>query len=177
MISNLEKQAVSGSKSVHDLSLEELQTMIQNYQRNKVAVGGIFTLAQLRLEEKRRAPSRFSGSEVVGGIIQLVRNSSDGLTTYGELYDLLSSGLRWKGNATQSEMSRALDRGIYYCAENSLPILTVLVVRQTRKLGPEAVQNIYDECKGIGIQVGVSPEIFIEAELKRCREFVASRVL
>lgn len=158
--------------NIIDWTSEQIDTLVQRYRERGKTEGGKFTLPELLLEQKRRIPSKFGGDEVVRGIIALAGKSSTGLVSYGKLYNYLSGGLPWKGNATQGEMSRALDRGIYHCFQNSLPILTVVVVRQNGKLAPEAIQNIYNECKELGIDVGISPTLFIETQLALCKELV-----
>ena len=157
---------------IGEWTTEELEILVQRYREKGIKEGGKFTLAELLLELKRRTPSKFGGLEVVTGIIDLARKSATGLITYGELYNHLSGGLPWRGLATVSEMSRALDLGIHYCVQNSLPILTVIVVRQTGKLTGDAVQGIYDECKELNVDVGISPETFVKRQLAMCQEFI-----
>ena len=155
-----------------DWTSEQIDTLVQRYRQRGITEGGKFTLSELLLEQKRRTPSKFGGVEVVTGIIELARKSPTGLITYGDLYRYLSGGLPWKGNATQSEMSRALDLGIHHCVQNSLPILTVIVVRQSGKLAPDAVQGIYDECKELNVDVGISPELFVKKQRALCQDFI-----
>jgi hypothetical protein len=158
--------------NIGDWTLEQIETLVQRYRQRGITEGGKFTLSELLLEQKRRTPSKFDGVEVVKGIIELAKKSPTRLITYGELYRFLSGGLPWKGNATQSEMSRALDRGIHHCVQSSLPILTVVVVRQNGKLAPDAIQGIYDECKELNVDVGIDPELFVNKQLELCRKFV-----
>jgi hypothetical protein len=162
--------------NIEDLTSEQVETMINNYRKKSVSIGGKFPLSALLLEQKRRVPSKFGGADVVKGIIDLAHQSTSGLVTYGELYKHLSGGLAWKGNATQSEMSRALDQGIHYCILNSLPILTVIVVRLNGKLAPDAIQNIYNECKDLGLNVGSEPDKFVTQQLELCRKFIAAQI-
>jgi hypothetical protein len=157
---------------VSDWSNEQIETLIGRYRDRGIVEGGKFTLSELLIEQKKRAPSRFGGAEVVKGIIELARRSVSGVVTYGELYHYLSDGLPWKGNATQRDMGNALERGISHCVENRLPVLTVLVIRQSGSLSPEAVQRIYTEAKEFGLDVGLNADSFVALELEKCKAFI-----
>ena len=155
-----------------DWSLEQIETLIARYRQRGVTEGGPFALSELVLEEKRRAPSNFRGADVVNAIVALARKASDGFITYGELYKLLSGGLEWKGNATQRQMGLALERGIAYCVENRLPILTVLVVKKTGSHSPEAVHRIYKEARDMDLDVGLNAASYVRAQVVSSKEFV-----
>jgi hypothetical protein len=83
-------------------------------------------------------------------------------------------------NETQGESGRTLAAfartvQVSICA---LPILTSVVVRgTTRKLSDQAIAHIYNECKELGIDVGLDPKGFVDEQAKLTRAVVASRLL
>lgn len=161
--------------SLKDWSLDQIETLVARYRSRGLTEGGQFSLSELVLEQKRRIPSHFSGLDVVNSIVGLARKSTDGFITYGQLYHVLSGGLKWKGNATQREMGLALERGIGYCVDNQLPILTVLVVKKTGSHSPEAIQRIYDEAREMGLDVGLDAESFVASQIQLSRKFVMTK--
>ena len=66
---------------------------------------------------------------------------------------------------------------IHYCVTNQLPILTVLVVRgSNRRLTSEAVNNIFNECKELGIDVGTNPKTFVDEQIRLSRAVAIDRL-
>lgn len=157
---------------IEDTSDEGIQTLIDRYRERQITSGGTFTLHELLLEQKRRGKSDFDGKFVFNAIKELLKESGVDLITYGQLHKKLYPGKEWAGNYTQSQMSRALDKAIYYCISQGLPIITVLVVRADERLSEKAVQNIYSECKDLGMDVGLSAEQFVENQIAKSRLFI-----
>ena len=59
---------------------------------------------------------------------------------------------------------------VRFCHMNNLPILTTLVVEAgKRQLSTKAVQNIYNLCRELGMDVGYDPNSFVakQADLAR----------
>ena len=158
-----------------DLSDEQLETMAQNYRAAKKTVGGKFSYAEVLLELGRRSNAAYGGRAVLEAILQLCRSSPSKKTTYGDLYFALSKGSPWKGNATQGLMSKTLDKAAHYCIVNNLPMITALVVRATGKLDPSAIKNMYNFAKERGIDVGISPDGYIEREIREALRFVENQ--
>jgi len=108
---------------------------------------------------------------------KLASASDDGLLTYGDIWNAFRPNSPWEGNKTQRILSNVLDRVIYYCVTNGLPILTVLVVRaNNRKLSNEAIKNICSECRELGIDVGPDPMAFVNREIELSRNFCIARL-
>lgn len=165
---------LSGLMTAQKLSDRQLAAMIANYRTRGVSEGGRWSLSELLLEERRRTPTAFPPREVASAIIRLSKGSPDGLASYHDIWREFLPDREWKGNAPRKIMADALYRAIGYCVDYDLPILTVLVVRkQQRRLSPEAVLNIYNECRELGIDVGPDPEKFVEAERAKALSMTA----
>lgn len=160
-------------KDIREVPDDGLQAAIDRYRERKLTTGGPFTLAELLLEQKRRSKSDFNGRVVVEAIIKAARASESGTLTYGHLHEQLYPGRSWEGNHSQNLMTRALDKAVHYCAEGKLPILTVLVVRANDKgLSEQAIQNIYNECREIGLEVGLEPAKFVAEQIAMSKDWV-----
>ncbi|AOL22595.1 hypothetical protein Ga0102493_111569 [Erythrobacter litoralis] len=150
---------------ISSLSDKQLTNLEKNYLANGVEVGGPYSLAEVRLESLRRTPSALDPVAVAKAIVELARASEDNLTTYGELWNRISPGQPWKGNATQKAVANALTRVVAYCVTHKMPIITVLVVRtDQRDLSELAVENICREAQELGVDTGPDPKAFIEAQ-------------
>ncbi len=161
---------------IENLTDEELENFVNNYQRARKTEGGKYPLSSLVLEQEKRKKSHFSGRETVEAIIRLCRQTREHHVTYGTLYSCLAPRAVWKGNATQSLMSKVLDKAAYYCVSNQLPILTVLVVRVNGKLSEEAVLNIYNYAKKFGLEVGFDPIAYIDEQVHQSLKFVSGEI-
>jgi hypothetical protein len=163
--------------SVTDLSDEELERVKNRYLAANKQEGGPFTLREILLEQLRRKPSAFGVVETAKKIIEFAGQSKDGLVTYGDLWKAFRPGVQWKANYSRRVVADALYRVIYYCVRTKLPILTVLVVKgNTRTLSEQAIQHIYDECKVLGVDVGLNPREFVERESVRAHGLVGSNL-
>jgi len=58
---------------------------------------------------------------------------------------------------------------IGYCVQHKLPIITVLVLGATWQLSAEAVHNIYEECKELGVETGPDPDAFVNDQTNKSR--------
>jgi hypothetical protein len=155
---------------IEELSDQQLNALEVNYRTRNRTEGGKYSLADVLLEKRRRLPSPFGPREVAAKILELSANSSDGLITYGDLWNALKPGQPWTGHASLTILSNSLSRTIEYCVKNRMPVFTVLVVRGAqRKLSHEAIERIYSECKELGIDVGPDPAVFVKRELERSR--------
>lgn len=152
--------------SIQDLSAQQLNNLENNYLAKGVTVGGRYTLAEVRLEKLRRLPSTLDTVATAQRIIELANASDDGLTTYGELWASFNPDKPWKGNATQQIVGNALGRVTAYCITNKMPIITTLVVRSgSRTLSDEAIINITNEARGLGVETGSDPRVFVESQM------------
>jgi hypothetical protein len=160
-------------KDIREVPDDGLEAAIKRYRERGLTVGGPFSLAELLLEQKRRSKSEFYGRTVVEAIMYAARGSESCYTTYRDLHEQLYPGEPWKGNYSRSLMMQALDKAIHYCVGTKLPILSVLVVRSDdRKLSEQAIQNIYNECKEMGLDVGLEPEKFVSEQIALSKEWV-----
>lgn len=151
--------------SIQLLSDKQLDNLEANYIRMGVKIGGRYTLAEVRLEKLRRLPSPLDTVAVAQRIVELARASTDGLTTYGELWASFNPDKGWMGNATQQTVANALGRVVAYCISTGMPIVTTLVVRSgSRKLSEDAIMNIFNEAKELGLNTGADPQQFVQRQ-------------
>jgi len=140
---------------ITDLTDDELEALIGNYRRLGVTEGGIYSLSEALLEQRRRIKTLVPVPQVFDAILELSGQSPDGLITYIDLWKALFPGVAWKGNASVTQIAKVLAQVIGYCVDKGAPIVTTLVVRkQTRKLDQSAIENIYSESKDFGLDVG-----------------------
>ncbi len=159
--------------ALEDLTDRQVNSFIANYERSGKAEGGKFSLSELLLEKQRRIVSPFPPAETAKTIVEMAQASKDGLVTYKEVWQKFRPNAVWTGNAPRAEMAKALGRVIAYCIDNKLPILTALVVKgSTRSHSPEAVQNICNEARSYGIDVGTDPYGFVKSQQDRSRSLI-----
>ena len=162
---------MKASKPIEERSTKELENLRKNYLAKDKIEGGPHTLVEVNKELLNRKGSDLDGKDIVNAIISLTNNSPSGITTYGELFTKIHNK-KFIGNSSQSKISKDLDRVIYYCIQNELPIITTLVMRKNQeKLTEQAIQNIYDECKDLGVDVPASPDTFVKSEQEKSRNF------
>ena len=155
-------------RPISALSNEQLASFQRNYDVRGVKTGGLYSLAEIKMELLRRSPSDLDPRKVSSRIIELARGSSDGLVTYGELWQDFHPGKTWRGNADQQVIGNALARVVAYCIDRGLPIVTVLVVQQNgRKLSGQAIDNIFNEAKELGVETGADARDFVESEREK----------
>jgi hypothetical protein len=72
---------------ISDLSDTELDRFEASYRRAHKTEGGKYSLSEILLEKRRRAPSVFGVREVAAKIVELATLSDDGLVTYGDIWN------------------------------------------------------------------------------------------
>jgi hypothetical protein len=162
---------------ISDLSDEELDRFEENYRRANKTEGGKYALSEILLEKKRRKPSRFGVRNVAAKIVDLAAASDDGMLTYGDLWNAFCPNIPWEGHKTMQVVTDSLGRVVYYCVTNRLPILTVLVVNASnRKLTNQAIENIFRECRDLGVDVGLDPNRFVANQIELSRAVVIDQL-
>jgi len=155
---------------ISNLTDQQIKTMIMNYDAAGKAEGGLFSLANLLKEQALRSRSDWDVRAVVSKILELSRSSLDGKLSYKALWEHFCPDQPWIGHGSLKVVGKSLGKVIGYCATHKLPVLTVLVVRQgERRLSPDAVQNIFDESKRYGIDVGYDPQAFVKQQEEKAR--------
>ena len=153
-----------------ELSDKQIHTFIKNYEDNGQDKGGIFSLAELKVEILRRTKSPFPAVEVARTIVSLSQRSTDGLVSYKQVWERFRPNAVWVGNAPRTEMAKALGSVIAYCIDKNLPILTTLVVQAGKRMHSEkAILNIYNEARSFGVDVGLDANAFVKGEQEKPR--------
>ncbi|MDA9478910.1 hypothetical protein XI03_31385 [Bradyrhizobium sp. CCBAU 65884] len=161
--------------NVDELTDEQLDTFEANYRRVNKTEGGKYSLSEILLEKLRRKPTAFGTREVAAKILELARGSDDGLCTYGQIWSEFRPNAPWEGHKTLSIVASSLGRVVHYCVTNDLPILTTLVVQTgTRQLSEKAIQNIYNDCRELGVRVGPDPDAFVRKQVDLARALAIS---
>ena len=166
---------VEETMSIQNLSDKQIENLINNYRARGLAEGGKYSLSEARLEQQRRIATDVPIDQIFSRILELSRESADGLMTYGELWDSIYPNRGWKGNYALAIMANILGKVIGYCIDHGFPIVTTLVVRQSpRRLDQRAVDNIFSEVKELGSDVGAqSAESFCEKEAAASKALAA----
>lgn len=153
--------------------IDKIKRMIANYEDKGATKGGVFPLAELHLELRRRIKSDISPVNLAHSIVARAAAAPDGLATYKELWTEFRPGEEWVGNKSQQIIGNALSRVVGYCVRHGLPILTVLVVKTgSRILDSAAVANICNEARTLGVTVGPEPDKFIDRQRELARSVV-----
>jgi hypothetical protein len=177
MISRQKRRLGRTIMSISDLSDAQLDQFDANYRRLNKMDGGKYSLSEILLERRRRSPSAFGVREVAAKIVELSASSPDGLITYGDVWNAFRPGRPWEGHKTLRIVADSLYRVVHYCVANRLPILTVLVVRGgTRRLTSEAIENIFNECRDLGVNVGHDPSAFVDRQIELSRAVVSENL-
>lgn len=157
-------------RPIEDLSPDELKRFIANYEREAKTEGGIYPLSDLLVERLRRTDTPRAPQDVLRFIVESASESPDGKTTYQDVWGFLHPGMPWKGNYSIKVVGSTLGAVIAYSVRHGLPIVSTLVVQSaTRRLSDRAVQNIYEECKSYGVDVGLVPSEFVARETERAK--------
>lgn len=147
---------------IADWSDAQLATLARNYARQGRSEGGKFSLSEVLREQYRRKPSPFDTVQVARTILCLAQSSPDKRLSYLDLWRAFRPDKPWAGHGTQTILKNALGRVIGYCAKNKLPVLTVLVVsNSTRRLTEKAIENIFNECRALGMDTGLNAKSFV----------------
>ena len=151
-----------GPRPVSKLTDVELDNLVENFTKRGVGAGGHYTLKEVRKEILSRICKGIDGMNVVRQIIKLAAKSHDYKTTYGDLYCALWPNSDWEGHGSMTKAMLALRAAIHFCADNSLPMFSTLVVpTNRRRLSEKAKTNIYETCRDIGMEVGTNPSEFV----------------
>lgn len=157
-------------RELSEYSPRELQSFIRKYEDAGLLEGGVYTLAELKLELLRRNPSPKSPREIFQFIVEHTGKHPAGNVTYGEVWSFLFPDAEWQGNHSGKTVGNALGTVIAYSVRHGLPIVSTLVVRSgSRRLSTQAIQNIYNEAKLYGVEVGLSPKEFVDREAQRSK--------
>jgi hypothetical protein len=157
---------------IEQLADEQLDTFESNYRKAGKTDGGKYSLSEILLEKLRRKPTVFGTQQVATKIIELAQRSDDGLCTYGQIWSAFRPDTPWEGHKTLSVVASSLGQVVHYCVTNNLPILTTLVVQTgTRRLSQDAIQNIYKECRDLGVSIGHDSEAFVSTQAELARHF------
>jgi len=159
------------------LSDRQVADIVRRYRERGLTEGGPWSLAELLMEQRRRIPTVLPTIDVARKIVEQSSKSVDGLTTYKDIWCAFRPGENWIGNKSQQIVANALARVVAYCVANGLPILTVLVVQSgNRRLSPEAVANIYNEARELGVATGPDAAAFIEDQRAGARQIIAAQL-
>ncbi len=164
--------------SITTLTNDQLNTLILNYKKKGVSLGGIYSLKDAKAEkDRRRSPSSITTDKAFELLLMRSLKSRDGLMTYKELWDEIFPGYDWVGNSSQRKLGAVLGDLIKYCVTMNFPVVTCLVVRKgQRQLDEAAMINIAGECKKLGLTVNVSPKEFCYSQEREARK-LAYRML
>lgn len=163
------------ARNIEDLTDRELHNFINSYKRENKTEGGIFSLAELHVERLSRLPSARAPREIMQFIIENAPKSSSGTVTYGEVWGFFNPGVPWRGNHSIKVVGGSLGKLIAYCVKNGLPLVSTLVVQSgTRRLSDRAIQNIYDDAKLYGLNVGFVPKEFVSQQAEIARQINAN---
>lgn len=157
-----------------ELTDKEVGNFISNYEKSGKDTGGKFTLAELHLEKLRRLKSPFPPAEVAKVIISIARKSDDGLVTYKEVWERFRPDSKWIGNEPRTEPGKALGTVIAYCIDHGLPLLSALVVQANKRShSEEAIINIHNLARKLGVDVGADPKAFVQKQQQEALALVA----
>jgi hypothetical protein len=157
-----------------ELTDKKIEIFISNYEKSGKDEGGKFTLVELRVEKSRRIKSPFPPAEVAKVIVLIARESDDGLVTYKEVWERFRPDSKWIGNGPRTETGRALGAVIAYCIDHGLPLLSALVVKaDKRSHSDEAIVNIHNEARKLGVDVGNDPRAFVKTQQQEALKLVA----
>jgi hypothetical protein len=154
-----------------ELSDKEIQNFIKSYEREDKTEGGIFSLAELRVEKLRRFPSVRAPGEIFRFIVEEASTSPSGTVTYGKVWEFLKPQTPWQGNHSIRIVGSSLGAVIAYCVRHGLPLVSTLVVQSgSGKLSDRAVINIYNEANLYGRGVGLNADEFVQSEAAKARQ-------
>lgn len=156
---------------------KEIENFIANYVKQGKEAGGKFTLAELRLEKQHRIKSPFPPAEVAKAIVRLAKESSDGLVSYKQVWEVFRPESKWIGNAPRTETGKALGAVIAYCADHGLPLLSTLVVQAgKRSHSDDAIANIHNEARKLGLNTGADAKAFVFRQQEEALELLENEL-
>lgn len=153
-------------RAITALDDHELDNFEANYRKAARISGGAYSLHEVMNEKAKRAAAGLNSEQLVGLILELSCRSQDGFTTYANLWAALFPAKPWCGRQTVRAIMKIMDLAIKHCVDNSLPIVTTLIVRtDTRKHSDDAVTNIYNAARNYGAEVGPSQQEFVDTQI------------
>lgn len=159
---------------ISEWSDRQLAIVAQRYRAMGKTEGSKFPLAAILREQLERKPTTLDTVAVARAILESSRASPDGMMTYGELWRKFNPDTPWSGHGTQSIVKNSLGRVVGYCVDNQLPILAVLVVpTSTRTLSDQAIDNIFSECRLLGVSTGDSARKFVDDQIEKAKRLSA----
>jgi hypothetical protein len=120
----------------------------------------------------------YNGRDAALKIVDLAKQSDDGLVTYLSLWKSFYPEQEWVGHKSVREVMAILGAAAYYCAAfpgGPLPIVTAAVVQSSRRVVTrKAKENIFKAARGWGLDTGHDVEAFYQAQLEGTKKLVAS---
>jgi len=101
---------------IQDKTDEQLKNLVNNYKRLEKTEGGIYSLAEVHLEIQRRLGKAYNGRDAALKIVDLARQSDDGLVTFLDLWKSFYPEQEWVGHKSVREVMAILGAAAYYCA-------------------------------------------------------------
>ncbi len=145
----------------------EIRTLIKRYEERQSTSGGLYTLAELRLEHVRRVRAPHEPKQFAACILTLAAASSKRRVTYGALFEHLN-GRSPNGQGDIKTITTSLERLGACCHDHGLPIISTLVVNKaTGKMTAEAVQNVWNYLRQIDPTMPDDPGTFVAEQAVR----------
>ena len=163
---------------IQDKTDEQLKNLVNNYKRLEKTEGAIYSLAEVHLEIQRRLGKAYNGRDAALKIVDLARQSDDGLVTFLDLWKSFYPEQEWVGHKSVREVMTILGSAAYYCATfpgGPWPIVTAAVVQSSKRVVTRrAKENIFNAAKDCGLDTGSDIEGFYQIQLEGTKKLVAS---
>jgi len=132
------------ARQLHELTVDEINIMIANYDKAGVTEGGKWPRVELALELQRRKASPYPLIEVARKILTMSHASDDGRVSYGDLWLEFNEGPIPPGQAWARPMLNSLEALGVWCFDRNLPLINILVVNgKTREVVEQTVQAMW----------------------------------
>lgn len=163
-------------RSIKEVSDADLAQLVKNYKKYDKVDGGIFPLSEIYIEQRHRLKTDYSAEQIFEKILECSLKNEDGFVTYLELWTEFY-GKPWKATHSVNVVMDMMGKVIGYCVDKKLPIVTTLIVRTAnRKYTPKAADNIYSECKMLGMKISdVSAKEFCRLEKEKSLALARAR--
>ena len=163
---------------IQELTDRQLSNLVENYRRAGKTEGGKHSLAEVRLELQRRLGKAYNGRDAALKIVDLAKQSDDGLVTYLELWKSFYPEQEFIGHKSVREVMAILGAAAYYCATfpgGPWPIVTAAVAQSSKRVvSKKAKENIFNAAKDCGLDTGPDVEGFYQIQLEGTKKLVAS---
>lgn len=154
MVSYGANRAISGGKAelmarqLHELTSDEINTMIANYDKAGLTEGGKWPRAELALQLQRQKAASYPLKDLAQKILAMSHASDDGRVSYGDLWLEFNEGPIPPGQAWVRPMLNSLEVLGVWCFDRGLPLINILVVNgKTREVVEQTVQGMWDTAK------------------------------